>query len=469
MRQNNTNLNTNPKSNLIRNYLLVSRDKGFSSILALALGTLIIGGAFLAIARASQGRNQVAAQQQTDRALAAAEAGVARIQDLLLREPRLAKLELSRWREVANATDSLQKLTEFTGIDSSGSTSSCSASSGAQVSSQDIKNQLTQIAGIITGTSTEPTGWVQLDNNTSYKVIGYDGNGNLKVQGRLNNNNATSQIAVKFAVTENTSTSTSASTAVPVVWLGSHTGNDVGNNDLHGQVRVTVPTANTPVTAVTLGVGKNGTISGGIETTTQCMPSTPPLPSSYYTLSAVAANTVFPRSGDTPDANGYYHYLVPSLTFNGNGQLKISAGKKVVFYLQGNLDIGGNFDIIAENGARLEIYGNTNGRYGCPSGSSGNCNTTEIKTSGNASIKGNVFIHAPEARAGINGGGNSNPNFQGAIWVKNWGFSNSNVGQLTAYGTFNDYLGSKRAVASTRIAIRPVSGWQREAVSQNNQ
>ncbi|HIK37916.1 MAG: hypothetical protein NZ901_02575 [Geminocystis sp.] len=461
--------NNSPISLFIKGYLPVSRERGFSSVLALALGTIIIGGAFLAIARASQSRTNAVAQQQTNQALAAAEAGVARVQNLLLQEPRLAILELSRWREVASATDASQRLTELTGINSSGSSSTCSTSSGSSSSSQDIKNRLTQIAGIITqGTSTDPTDWVQLGDNSSYRIIGYDGNGNLTVQGRLNNNNAIARIAVRFNVNQTTTTS-SSSDAVPVVWLGSHEGNDIGNNDLMGKVRVTVPNSSTSVTSITLGVGRNGTISGGIETTTQCMPPTPPLPpsGSYYSLSSVAAGTTFPRSGDQPDSNGYYHYLVPSLTFNGNGNLTISAGRKVVFYLQGNLDIGGNFDIIAQNGARLEIYGNTNSRYGCPPGATGNCNTTEIKTSGGASIRGNVFIHAPEARAGINGGGNTNPNFQGAIWVKNWGFSNSNVGQLTANGTFNDYLGSRMALGNTRITIRPAHGWKREAVSQN--
>ena len=51
----------------------------------------------------------------------------------------------------------------------------------------------------------------------------------------------------------------------------------------------------------------------------------------------------------------------------------------------------------------------------------------------------NAFIYMPDACAGINGGGNADPNILGSMWVREYGSSASNAGNIRV----PDDMGSK--------------------------
>jgi hypothetical protein len=229
-------------------------------------------------------------------------------------------------------------------------------------------------------------------------------------------------------------------------------------------------------------------------------PDTPALPppradgsASYYTLTSSPFGTTFPRPlqpavpavppkggkpgipavpeipADQPAADGYYHYLVDNLIDSGNQTITISPDKKVIFYVKGNIDLSGNPDLNPTSGNtadQLQIYGNTytstsTTKYGCASGTTlgTNCPTLTIHFNGTGTMK--AFVHAPDATGSVNGGGNTEGNFKGSIWIKDWDSSSGNSKvKIDASGNYSNLLAAKNI--TTPPLISPITSWQRQ-------
>jgi hypothetical protein len=161
-------------------------------------------------------------------------------------------------------------------------------------------------------------------------------------------------------------------------------------------------------------------------------PSLPPIPTTLppgqQNLELTSSQT-FPRRDpdteeiiDTPSTrtiNGQsvqvYEYIVNNIDLNGNDEITITPGQKVVFYVRGNITGNGNGGIRHDcNGAtgckpgNLQIYA-----YNDPTvlGSA----EPQICLRGREEIE--AFIFAPAYSLGKTGNGA----FVGAVWGKNWG------------------------------------------------
>lgn len=175
--------------------------------------------------------------------------------------------------------------------------------------------------------------------------------------------------------------------------------------------------------------------------------------SSHY---ATTTSLTFPRANDKAGSDGVYRYLIAansnnSIELKGGNKIKITDGEKVVFYLQGNIDISGQSQIIHTGSppTNFQIYGSDGGRHYRTTSDANTYTTSSIMLSGNTSA--NMFLYAPEATAGVNGGGNVTSTITGSVWVKAWDGSNANqlvVTQTAAW--INLPLDKPKRVSSIR-------------------
>ena len=174
------------------------------------------------------------------------------------------------------------------------------------------------------------------------------------------------------------------------------------------------------------------------------------------------SSLTFPREGDEPDGEGVYHYKIDSISLNGNTiTIEPDDGEKVYFYVSGDITVCGN--------SQIENNGNSGDFkiYGKPDDGDNEADQT-FSLRGETCI--DAFIYAPDAKMGINGGGkgcsggnpNERYNIYGAVWVKEWGLSQSNAAGILVPDELKDGLGSDVSVFNKSGSV---STWQREEVS----
>ena len=123
------------------------------------------------------------------------------------------------------------------------------------------------------------------------------------------------------------------------------------------------------------------------------------------------------------------HCKVDNILLSGSDVLTIDGTtgtppQNIQFYVDGDIDTGGNTGIEhAGNSTNFSIFG--------PKRSESTTCTQNVLIGGTSQSL-NAFLHMPDACAGINGGGNADPNFFGAMWVREYGSigSASNVGNI---------------------------------------
>ncbi|PSM46244.1 hypothetical protein C7Y66_26050 [Chroococcidiopsis sp. CCALA 051] len=300
------------------------------------------------------------------------------------------------------------------------------------------------------------------------------GVGRLSLEGRIN------QAGSGNTATETVSTATtkllvnipvksgSLNNQVPALWVKNSGITNMNSNKVNGNILIN---SCPPATGATDTNLSNPATQDVIAVPTP-LPETPNLPASYYTLTGSSAPwTNFPRPGDTPAADGYYHYLIDELKNpTGNSEINIEAGKKVVFYVKGDIDLSGNPDLNKASGNtsdQLQIYGNTytsatTTKYGCGSlVINTSCPTRTAHFNGTGTMK--AFVHAPDATGSVNGGGNTNGNFIGTLWIKDWNASDGNSKvKVDASGDYGKYLVSQKIVKPP--VVSPITSWQRQEV-----
>jgi len=133
------------------------------------------------------------------------------------------------------------------------------------------------------------------------------------------------------------------------------------------------------------------------------------------------------------------HCKVDNILLSGNDVLSINTSgtgnpsPSIRFYVNGNINTSGNTGVEhAGDASNFSIFGT-------PMSQSPTC--TQNVLIGGTSQSLNAFLYMPDACAGINGGGNANPNFLGSIWVREFGSigSSGNPGNIGV----PDDMGSK--------------------------
>jgi hypothetical protein len=296
------------------------------------------------------------------------------------------------------------------------------------------------------------------------------GTGSLTLEGRVNQagtgntatetaGTATSKLVVNIPVS-----SGSINTLVPGLWVKNNSITDMGNDKVNGNILInSCPPATSATDSNLYDPNTQDVVAQPIG-----FPDTPDLPASPYTLTNPW--TTLPRDTDVAAADGYYHYLVNNLVASGNEEIVVKPNKKVILYVRGNINLSGNPDLnkdASNTSANLQIYGNTytdasktTTKYGCGSLTLGtDCPTLTAHFNGNGTMK--TFLHAPDATGSVSGGGNTNGNFIGSIWIKDWDSSSGNSKvKIDASGNYSNYLGAQNMVKPPLIS--PITSWQRQ-------
>ncbi len=176
----------------------------------------------------------------------------------------------------------------------------------------------------------------------------------------------------------------------------------------------------------------------------------------YIDLGSNQVSGTYPRSGDVPDYNGVYNYLVNSIN-----SVTITAPQKVNFYLTGN---GGevNHDCIPSTiftcSLDFKIYG-----YGTTS------SIPQFALNGNKCVH-NAFILAPTYSLDHQGGGNCGytvlGDYIGVAWVGTWtgtGGSNHTGMRQDPSLTWANIMGAGVTLDTLPPTITPATSWQQVA------
>lgn len=473
-----------------------SSQRGSSLPVAMGLGVVMVGLTTMAVINSGRNKTEVTADNMKKEVVAVAEGAVARFQNLLAQNPGLAVLNSQQWQIIANATTDAQVQNELSPIiGTSGGTNTCPGSasepgdpsgSGTTLLSRTTVQPLLRAGGVVdvSNLTNGTSNWMSFSGDKQYRLISYRYNGptaqsgTLKLQSRSTTNGAISQLSVDIPVraVPGSSTVSATGTGVPALWITDNINNDFGNNNFRGTIKVSSPTC-TFVGAMPVP-GRTASENNGLITVVkskEAMPPTPNLPTTYYTISTIDGGETLPRSGDRADATtGYVHYLVPAVDLGGNSNFTVSPNSKVVIHLQGNFSMSGNSTITVPSSSQLEIYGNTfvpgiGSKYqtGCISATARGCQTNTVIINGSGTTA-KLFIHAPAATGGVSGGGNSDPNFSGSLWLKAWNGSSSNSGVLLGgSGSYGDYLAGKNRTVpgDPTITLAPVTKWSIEQAS----
>lgn len=494
-----------------------SSEQGFAIPIAVGMGLIMILVATTMIVRSQGDRTTASAQEATNRGLSAAETGITRYQSLI-----------NSNRAIATYKD-CEGIRPTSGVSKGVCPDTGTTISWANASAiPGLNNTCTgNVSGGSVVLANSTTDWRDIDSTTSskgqYRLIDYvyqpdsaaattPGIGTLRVAGRVNqvgSNNAategigtaTTQLKVKIRVARQ-----SSSGAIPGLWIRNVPQNMAGNL-VRGNILVagcTIPPwtnnyGNDPQRSVTPDYKVTANPNGII-------PDAPPRPTSNLNeVDFIGSNTVWgsrstnplPRTGDRPQSDGSYAYLIKgNLTSGGSQNITLSANAKVVFYVQGNIDLGGGPNI-NNNGdsSKMQIYGNTFERnsdgtikvdtsnrpltkYGCPitlpsigstpltdppSTYAGACPTLSVTQNGNGSI--HALIHAADATGSVSGGGGNcdptnNTGFIGALWIKNWNAASGSGNELIcAEGDYGSFLATQ---TSAPPSIPAITAWQRE-------
>jgi hypothetical protein len=410
-------------------HLMANKEKGFALPLAMLIGLILMVTGMTMMMRAQGDQSKVIAQRARAGSLRSSEVGLARVQDLLNSVRVMARVDSNCtsgdcWEKaevVTNPSTDLQRHLKKL-VDAA---PSCSNPNNADT----LKAKINELRGLSANT------WFELGNNRYYRVVGYDysigtGRGVLTIEG-LSRTSAARDLtntAINRDIDDNAASRNRVvvtipildfrplafnRTTVPALWISDGTADDGATFEgdvvenvarpecKNKQDKIKQPTTdapNHPYTAQFVGV---------------FFPNLPPIPTNLPSVQkdlALTTSQTFPRTGDKPTTrtiNGpsvqVYEYIVNNINLSGSGQITITPGQRVVFYVRGNI-----------NGAIEHNCGTTTG---CKSGN------LQIYANGSGSIclRGNqtlqAFIFAPDYSLGKTDTGA----FVGAAWGKNWG------------------------------------------------
>lgn len=416
---------------------------GFAMPLAIGLGLVMIIVAASTIGRSQSDRAITSNQRETNRALSISEAGIIRVQSFLDRHQILATKNLSQWSNTLNSL----------------STPQASCNSIDIISAKALAVLLTSHA------------WIALDNTNPnkgrYKVIDYryqNGVGKLTLAGAIDAYNTTQNSSLSSLTVTIPIGSESAKIAPPALWANTFKLSPI--HKITGKIQsvsCSLPPLTDPDGIIGVDASNIALISGVpsgqiIADIFTPIPVPKIAPATAISLPAITNSIILPRpsSGDLPDANGEYHYVVDldnpssgySIKLHDLDFIKVNLGvnQKVNLYLKGNIDLAGSktIDVNAIH-PNLRLYGSVQ--------------TTKLIVKDTASIT--AFIHAPSADAKSISSSPPNPskNITGAVWVNSWD-SLTIPNDLPIVGAGN-WLDFGIAKSEQPAQISPISYWQR--------
>ncbi len=325
-----------------------------------------------------------------------------------------------------------------------------------------------------------------LSGNYGIKAYRYDpGNqtGNLLIEG--NQETAVSRVQVSIQVVQKTGLNS---------FPGLYASNSInlGNNDVLKVAGDTGTSANVickdcqlpnPSTqcsggqptdeglSAAVGKGSNSVVDGKIFLGEANIPPVPPEPVDNCSATSpppclidlngsldINTTDTLPRPGDVTNrqtwghlAQAPYFYRTTDMPL-GNNVLNVNTDTAPVrLYVSGDLTLNGNGGI-AHTGDpdRLAIFGTAA--------------TAQNFTISGGSSTSNLFIYAPNATVGINGG-SSDPDIQGAVWAKTWVGSSSNNAEIRVPDNMPALLGRSFGSSFSKVGIqinatRNINSWQ---------
>lgn len=225
--------------------------------------------------------------------------------------------------------------------------------------------------------------------------------------------------------------------------------------------------------------GPNSVIQGRIYVLDPQMPPVPTAPATACSVATLASGTPcsvdlgsvggggnplpsqLPRSVDaaTHTPGQPYHYVINNLDIGSNViTVPPATSDPVYLYVSGDVSLSGNGGIAHTRSPELLRL------YGKPADAD-NANDQTITISGGSSTS-NMFIYAPDATVGINGG-SQDPDIQGAVWAKTWNGSSSNNVEIRVPDNMPTLLGGPFSGAGMQaFSSGPPSTWQRQPISQ---
>ncbi|WP_299489022.1 hypothetical protein [Acaryochloris sp. IP29b_bin.137] len=304
-----------------------------------------------------------------------------------------------------------------------------------------------------------------------------DETGTLIVKGHPPNSSAVSRIQQTMKISQSTSPASFPGLMAQNITLGNNdvlgavSGNVVCTDTLNCAVPVSECVNGQPTDAGlrnSIDALNNSVVQGQIYVRDVIWPPVPAIPSGAMNVS-ISGATSFPRTGDTVGTNGAYHYQVSDITLSGSDQVTVdTTSAPIYFYVTGDIDISGQ----AALAHTCSGTANNCGTYGSGLGSPerfriyGNADDGDSFSDQDFTLNGgatatNVFIHAPDARMGINGG-SSNPDIQGAIWVREWDGSSSNTAEIKIPNAMQQLL-TNSGVAITTVSHKTsaATSWTR--------
>ena len=429
-------MNTKLKLALIRRY----SDRGFAMPIAIGLGFVMILIAATMIMRSQGDQITASTQKATNRGLSAAETGITRYQSLINNNRVIATYPLTGTLSWTNAS-SIPGITSCSG---GGTTPVKDASTTAwrDVSTEDLNGNGT----LDTGEDINGNGTLDSDPSLGqYRLVNYvypapgttgtvgvaPGIGQLTVEGRVNQSSsgstattsvgtATTRLQINIPVQQGDINTV----PVPGAWFKEGGMEDAqtgkAEKTVKGNVLLSDCSVKPAADAYQAMTGKppvpytDPTTGKPYKTTTANisfpdLPTKPTIPTSNQ-LGTINSNIILPDLVTIPkdtqttiDGITAYRYSITAIT---KGNIVITPGQKVIFYLDGNIDKG------------VDIIHNCLGVGGCdPTDFQiyGYAANGQMCLNGNNALQG--FVFAPTYSAGVTGNGN----IEGSLWTKDFG------------------------------------------------
>lgn len=405
-------------------HLMANKEKGFALPLAVLIGLILMVTGITMIMRAQGDQSKVIAQKVRADALRSSEVGVARVQDLLNSVRVMARFNSDSncdthgcWKNAEVVTDPSNDLQKHLKklVDAA---PSCSNPNDAAT----LTAKIDELRGL------SADRWVDLGNNRYYRVVGYDYNpvsrqGVLTLEGRSrkspeedltniainrdSDDNAASRnrVVVTIPILDAPPLAFNRTT-VPALWISEGTADDGAK--FEGDVVEVVAWPECDIKQDKIPTPSTGTPPYKAQVVGVFFPNLPETPTGIPSLGDLTSSETFPRTGDTASPSGVYEYIVNNINLDeeDDEKITITAGYRVFFYVQGNINgaIGHNCGAKPDcKPGNLQIYAYSES------------DSAQICLRGDQTLQ--AFIFAPHYSLGNTGNGN----FFGAAWGKNWG------------------------------------------------
>jgi hypothetical protein len=406
-------------------------DRGFALPTALGFGLVILLVASALLLRSQDDRVDASIQRASSSSLNVTEGGITRLQAFIDANRPVATYNLSQWLTASTSMTNLSVCSNPT--PATVEAFATAATTWQNIDPADASKGQFRLAN-----------YTYIADNTA-QPHSTPGRGILEVEGRLPDQQSVNRVRITIPVQPGDV----IGVPVPGVWVVT---GGTQNNTIEGNMLLNDCSVSPSQVRITGDDPRTG-LPYQMRHTNIRLPALPtrPLPAlNSLPSTTIDSNITLPRLTDVPvtrTVNGQtvqvYEYDVSNLNIANNKTLTITPGRRVTFYLTGNIERGGDIvhscdGVPASTGCQptnFQIFG-----YG-PTGS-------YICTNGVGYI--DAFILAPNYYAGVAGSGGGQGGIRGAVWVGDWS-NGSGCGSNT-----------------TNITVRQTADWNAIGLTPQN-